>query len=908
MIDEHSDNHSISSFSDDSISLTDVTDISSISKESSDIDDIAEDLILISAFFTLIDDNVCNDIYLETNLHTNKEIKIPCNKHIRLKDNVTITFERYIDISNYDVIFEGGTIVFDKGFIFKRQNGKLIFRNTKIISHNDIFCFDGYEIENTKIQSYSDNVIIFDNVNDVVLKNVTIEPKINMNSIFKIVNIGKISFKNCKIIGNVNVNYGVYITFNRMNNEVNIDNTDLGEKTINYVIQFVFWEFMLGIFTSTRSPSYVACSNNNLNVSRRTCDNVKVSDQLFREIKICFGCKTNNQITIKKNVSEAAYFDTSSLNNIINNDYFGHIDKNILNTSNTKYFSLQYNYPKCKSIFVGYIKCQLYFTQQCDTYVLPKPFIFEIKDEDEQCLTINYNNNKIYDVYENTTIPLNINFKYENILPQEVNISCNYDDITFDTKNIKILKSSIVNMNVNENKNKILFNRDFYVNAMSIFNSASNIIRIKNNNKTSEILTSLDDIEYKLHNDMSVIGKFDIEDEIVCYADIVFYVMMRGISTSISIDIESEDNFDIMNKSKVTNITISEPTRIELRIMFISDKGSNNIFNSKHNKKEFKLILYSSEYKGTINCCFVQEDRVFLKYNDKYIIDNYIDIKQNKIDRVKYEIIFPYKVNEDMIGKSIISQKTAIKHSNIDNTFVVNKDEYKCEIVYDFNDNFVYGTRYISISNSISNIRLPKFNIQLLETSERGFDVYMNNKHILDIRDVKRECITSSIKFNQILNEMTINNKDYKIRGYIILKSTPIRDYKIILLGNNNVRLRCNDVEIYKDKIVLEFSSNNRCDFIVDISNVKKGICELSLISYLQPKNEVKYDYETFTFDNYGFITIKIPNINYKEIQCSSIMLGNWKIECDCEGNLVFKRRNIESLEDDDFEIVKLLN
>lgn len=902
-----SDTKSVSSFSDNSIMSTDISDNCVISRESSDVEDIREDIILMSAFFTLIDDNVCNDIYLETNITTDKDINISCKKNIRLKDDVILTLENTMNIHNSDVKFEGGTIVFDKGFVLKRDKGRLIFKDTKFISYNDFIVHDGYTFENTKIESYSDNVLIFDNKESVILNNVIIDAKVDMNSIFNIINTGNISFSKCTVIGDVNVNYGVYISLNRLNNEVNIRDTYLGERTINYK-QYVLWEFMLGIFTSTISPSYVACSYNNLDVIRST-DDVKISDQLFREIKLCFGSKQNNQITLRKRCTESVYFDINELNDIIGHEYFGNVDKNILNTNTQKYFSLQYNYPMCKSIFVGDVKCEIYFSQQSDSYVLPKPITFNIRDDDKQHLTLTYNKKKMYDVYEDMSIPLNLSFKYENILPIDVSIACNYDYIMFDKCTCKFLKSSTVNMMTNVNKETLMYNRDFYIEAKSIFNSTSNTIRVRNNDKKSQILTSLDDDIFTLKNSISVIGKFNIDsdrDIVECYTDVKFYMIMRGIPYNVSVDIESNDNFTIMNKEEYQNIDISSSYLVNLHIKFNGDRDK-DLLTSRYGNKKFNIILTSKHHKNMIQCTFKQEDKILLRYNDKYLLNDII-MDRSKEDIIQYDIVYPYVVNKDIIGRTLIAYATLkdnkLNHVNSLSEYTILKDTNSYSIIHNFNDDNVLGQRHVIIRNMIGDVQLPKITVNQSETSERGFDVYINDTHCLSMIDTHKECRTVSIKSQHLLHDININNKDYKIKGTVRLKSKPLNDYRLILIGTNNVKMSLCDND-YMDRIVLEFNNNKSyCDFNIDVSNIKKSSCDMTLMSYLQPKKENKYDYDTFIFDTYNFITIKVPNINFKEIQCSSIMLGNWKIECDDDGNLVFKRRDIDSVKSEDFKII----
>lgn len=897
MEDEGSEKSYVSLSDSSGILLSDVSDITNESKNSDEVDinDISDDIISTGTFFILLNDINAENIIVDENINIDRNIVLRCDKCFSLKDNVVLCFNSIVDISKYKITFEGGTIIFEEKYIIKRSLGHISFKNTKLIlkseyiCHNDIF-------ENVTIKSLcSDTILVFNNKDKVSLSNVSINVKCDVNNIFKIDDVGDIYLSNCKILGKCDANYGIYVTINRLNHEININDTDLGENTINYKKQYVFYEYMLGLFKSTRIPSYVACSNCNFDICKKSNILCKISQpEILREIKLCFGMLNNSFISLKKTILESQYYDINNLNKIINNTYFGVLDKNIINSGNQKYSSIQYNFPQTRKIYCGNVKCQISFTQQDNYYVLPKPIIFKIIDEDEQHLSLSCNNTKSYIIYENISNPITLSYKYENILPVNTLLCSNHDILFNNNKSLEVYISQNLITNINVIKNEKIYDIEYDITASSILGHDNNKFNIRNKDKDCSILVSLDGIEYSyINKEINLTGIFNDNFECISYID--FYVMLRG-KDNIKLQYEIDNNIKIEILYNKFIYVSNKPQHIYMKL-YLSGDLNNSTYNN------FKLKLFSDNIPITYICGnIVLQYKSFIKYKDKYYSDDFT-IEGKKNDIINYDVVLPYKIDRELTIKQII-------HSNIDNSSnSVSAKFDKLSNCYSFhcnlNDDFVYGERKYIIETELENHNLPKINAILSETNQRGFDIYINNIHILEVLDTENKIQCSNLKFNQIINEMIINNKNVKIKGNIKLKSNFNFDFKLILLGNNNLRLSCDKIT-YKDRVILEFK-DKVSDFYIDLISVKKEVSTMILTSYFAPNIQNKINYKTIEFDNYSIMLIKTPN-NFENINCSSINLGNWIIECDDDGNLVIKKRNIDTIKCEDFRIVKQLN
>lgn len=899
-LEEYSDEHSEKSYlsmSDSSgVLLSNGSEITNESKNSDEID-IMNDIISIGTFFILSNDINTEFINVDESISIDKKLTLRCNKLFSLKDNVIINLNSNLNISKYKIIFEGGTIVFEDNYNIKRTTGNLVFKNTKLIFKTGYQCYNDI-FENVNIENLcSDTILTFNNKNNITLSNVSINVKYNVNIIFKINNIGNIYFSNCKILGNCDVNYGIYVTINRLNNEIDINDTDLGEKTINYKNQYIFYEYMLGLFKSSRIPSYVACSNCNLDVYKKSNNIHKTQTETLREIKFCFGTLNNSFVSLKKTILESEIFDINDLNKISNNSYFGVLDKNFINPIKQKYFSIQYNFPNTRKLYCGNVKCQITFTSQDNHYVLPKPIVFKIIDEDEQILSLNHqltDNTKSYIIYENINTPLSISYKYENILPVKTLLHSNYNSKEW-INPIETYISQNLTICMNIEENTIINDIEYNITANSILGHDNNKFKIRNKNKNCSILVSLNGIEYKYNNDkLNLLGVFNGDFNNIKYISYIdFYVMLKGDNNiKLEYDIDNNIKIELLNNELI--YVSNEPQHIFMKL-YIED-----IINFNCNN-DFKIKIFSKNISPTYICGnIIQECKSFIKYKDKYYSDDFV-IEERKNEPINYDIILPYRIDKELNIKQTI-------HSNISNSYVLHKkmDKFTNQYTYNcsFDDDFVYGMRNYIIETELENHKLPKIIANVSETSQRGFDVYINNKHIIEIFDTENKFTSCKLKFNQILNNIVINNKNVKIKGYIKLKSNFITSFKLILIGNNNLRLSLDNIK-YNDRITLEFN-NKLIEFYIDLSNTKKDTSTILLTSYFLLNKQNKTDYETIEFDNYSFITIKTFNTS-ENILCSSINLGNWMIECDNE-NLIFKKRDIDTINYEDFKIIKQIN
>lgn len=826
----------------------------------------------IKAFITHIQDDT-DVLIISKSLNIDcKRCKITRNKRLHIEDGVILSINTIIDMNTYNIEFTGdnGKIIFLKGYKFNRTSGSIMMNvhdvhfdisiteyNSFTLMNSDswnsnVSCYFSGEIErnidvygcelkypkpifNIDCMKSTSDIAICSNIN-IVLYN-----KDTLGCIFYIRGNGNISFgKNITVSScedKCNVNYGLYIDRGRYNDrEINIHNTDLGERSITYNKQYVIWlDIFSDCFRSDRDLSYVAVSviDTSLCNVRSTKNNIKHSEIRSVPINMCFGRSPISDVKLKTNikVNHNEYFHEDDINSLIenNNLYFGCF--NISNDRRTEYtynlsqigmrnINTLYEFIPIESYIVGDTECEIIFDNiKSDEYVLPKSIKYTITEGDVQDMNVKCYNDTSYSLTEynldkHIDRQLKITLSYKPLLPVNMSIKTDnwnslklmYDDEYKDLDKFhhtidKVEDTFTIRLNSDEYHLSGIIYVEFILRNIDkkMMNSFSNKIHIEDDDDSVKIskdnilwIRGMKDNRIFLMNIKGIVHFDKSLSSSILYSDVDFYmssVSERYVKFNIH-SITSKFNIVLYNNSKERDmnynsqdednksVKIHNITKIYARVFYNGDYKHPMM--SKRETKTFYIDIYDDEYCCKTYCTYITDEEIFIRYRDRWSRGRDIDITTTLDimidDKREKELEFhtPY-ISDTSLSYNMIS-KSHSKHPDIELPKIIISDSNTTVLKFNLSSNSVYGERYYDLISD-SELLSPKIHFDIKETNSRGIEVYIDNKKCLDV-DASDNLYVSDydvITYNpsKAIKSYPYSRESY-IESYIILKSMPL--------------------------------------------------------------------------------------------------------------------------------------
>ena len=288
----------------------------------------------------------------------------------------------------------------------------------------------------------------------------------------------------------------------------------------------------------------------------------------------------------------------------------------------------------------------------------------------------------------------------------------------------------------------------------------------------------------------------------------------------------------------------------------------------------------------------IQNDlKIFLQISNKII-------KDYNLDKKNYQSIQNLKVIYNTINDSPILK-------NIDSFLADNNSTSRIKYLLD-----MYNTTYLESSNLMTNedlflnqINTKEKNIKEDKSNEENatiekveYENYMTLKYAFNIKKVKDNKIKLfGTKFCDKNKEnccLTINDKDYPLSEYYILKKNEIK--------NNELEVKLNQIKPLTDMSNMFHSDDNEQIYLSDISLINKwdtsNVTDMSNLFYnCSLLKDIKFisNWDTSNLTN-------ISNLFYNCINLTSIDdISKWNLEkVENMSNLFYNCKNIISLPD----------
>lgn len=433
----------------------------------------------------------------------------------------------------------------------------------------------------------------------------------------------------------------------------------------------------------------------------------------------------------------------------------------------------------------------------------------------------------------------------------------------------------------------------------------------------------------------------------ILYSDVEFYISNKN-EANVRFNIHScmskfniivydnredrDTNFDKDDEYHKT-LKLRGTTKIYARIFYNGDDVKATL--SEYGHKIFYIDITDNDndkyYCGTSGS-YITETEVFIKHKDKWYrgrdldnINTELNIILDTKEDIEFELYLPY-VSDEKVSYDVVSKShSKLPDIEIPIGHILNSNSTK--ITLNLTSKSVFGERIYNAVSS-SHTFAPKINFIIKEINSRGIEIYIDNIKCLSV-DASDNLYVSDydvVKFNppESLNSYPFSRNSY-IECYIILKSKPIENCIFSISARCEKPFNCMRRKLSSSPSRYSSPTSSldfifTCDdydqpsqhkFYIDISQLNSSSSKLTLAlsseySFFNDQSK-DIDYRTLQIKSYDFHVFKFYNIIDIHTETEYINLGFYIITTDDEGNLVIKKRNKTSSNQDDFITTKIL-